>query len=324
MYSIFAYAFSISLICLLAITWSPLGRLVLDRPNQRSLHAAPVPRTGGIAILAGASFSLMFVELPEQIPLLIALALGGVSFLDDLFNLPSLVRLIAHLAGAAIVLALCPPRPDLPLAMLLLLGIGWITNLFNFMDGSDGLAGGMAVFGFGTYAIAASNAGGNDLSALCLVLTLATLAFLLFNFHPARIFMGDVGSVPLGFLAGTLGFLGWQEGLWPIWFPILVFSPFFVDATLTLLKRVLRREKIWKAHREHYYQKLVRMGFGHRKTALLEYLLMLGIGVLSLEIREAPAEIQAVSLSIIAAIYFGLVIWIDTSWAKFTAESAQK
>src|SRR5262249_53435950 len=143
----------------------------------------------------------------------------------------------------------------------------WMINLYNFMDGSDGLAGGMAAIGFGCYGIAAL-AGGDYLCAtINLVVAASALGFLCFNFSPARLFMGDVGSVSLGFLAAVLDVVGWLRGDWPVWFGIVVFSPFIVDATVTLFKRALRGARVWEAHREHYYQRLVQSGWGHRKTA---------------------------------------------------------
>ena len=154
-----------------------------------------------------------------------------------------------------------------PIALALLaLAVAWITNLYNFMDGSDGLAGGMSVAGFGAYSIAAWLAGDAATGALCAAISGASVAFLLHNFYPARIFMGDVGSIPLGFLAAALGIVGWRNDAWPLWFPLLVFGPFIGDATVTFFKRVARRERVWRAHREHYYQRMVRMGFGHRGT----------------------------------------------------------
>jgi UDP-N-acetylmuramyl pentapeptide phosphotransferase/UDP-N-acetylglucosamine-1-phosphate transferase len=99
---------------------------------------------------------------------------------------------------------------------------------------------------------------------VCAGVAAAAAGFLCFNFHPARIFMGDVGSVPLGFTAGALGLVGWRSGAWPLWFPLLVFAPFILDATVTLLRRALRGEKVWQAHRSHYYQRMVQMGLGHR------------------------------------------------------------
>src|SRR6185436_356022 len=106
-------------------------------------------------------------------------------------------------------------------------------------------------------------------------------------------FLGDVGSIPLGFLAGGLGLLGWRNDLWPLWFPLLVFGPFIGDATLTLVRRLLRRERVWHAHREHYYQRMVRMGFGHRGTAWTAYAVMALCAGAALVGRGQPPAMQA-------------------------------
>lgn len=316
-------AFGIALACLFVLVSAPVRRLVLDRPNDRSLHAVPVPRTGGLAIVAGVAGSLAFAGSREQAPLLIALALSAVSFGDDLFGLPTLLRFVAHIAAAAGILALMVPHADPVVFLLLLVAIAWLTNLFNFMDGSDGLAGGMAVVGFGACAFAAHVDGVAWLAVACVAVSSAALAFLLFNFPPAKIFMGDSGSIPLGFMAGAVGVAGWQAGVWPLWFPVLVFSPFAVDATLTLGKRLLRGDKVWVAHREHYYQRLVRMGFGQRNTALAEYLLMASCAGIALAVRNAPYALQMASLGACAAGYAGLALWIDSRWSRRAAENPQ-
>jgi len=139
----------------------------------------------------------------------------------------------------------------------LLLMIAWTVNLYNFMDGTDGLAGGMAVCGFGIFAVAAWQAGDLPLAQVAVVASAASAAFLIFNFPPANSVLGDVGSVPLGFLAAAIGLEGWINGVWPGWFPLMVFSPFIIDATIPLFKRVFRGARFWKAHRDHYYQRLV-------------------------------------------------------------------
>lgn len=316
-------AFVIALVCLLVLVSPPVRHLALDRPNERSLHAVPVPRTGGLSILAGAAASLAWVEAGNQGPLLIALALGAVSFADDMFGLPTLVRFLAHLAAAAAALLLIlPDRDPVPL-LFLLLGIGWLTNLFNFMDGSDGLAAGMAIAGFGTFALTAHMVGETWLAVASASVASASLAFLLFNFHPAKIFMGDVGSIPLGFLAGTLGVAGWHSHVWPLWFPVLVFSPFVVDATLTLAKRLFRGEKVWHAHREHYYQRLVRMRFGHRNTALAEYALMAVCAAAAVTARDAPQAVQMGVLVAATLIFAAIALWIDSRWVRFSANEAR-
>src|SRR5262245_1457719 len=168
------------------------------------------------------------------------------------------------------------------------------------MDRSDGLAGGMAVFGFSFYAVAAWLAGSTEFALVNLSIAAAAGAFLVFNFHPARIFLGDAGSVPLGFLAAALGLIGWLQRDWTGWFPILVFSPFIMDASVTLARRLLRREKVWQAHRDHYYQRLVRLGWGHGRTALAEYAVMFASGVAALAALALPAGPQAALLAAVA------------------------
>jgi UDP-N-acetylmuramyl pentapeptide phosphotransferase/UDP-N-acetylglucosamine-1-phosphate transferase len=308
-------AFAVALLTVWVLLWH-FGRIALDRPNERSLHLRPVPRTGGIAVLLGAAAGAWASASTLWLPALCAALLAVLSFTDDLRGVPTVLRLAAHLAAAALVSwYLLSPMHPVALA-LSALGIAWLTNLYNFMDGSDGLAGGMAVFGFGSYAAAALMAGDQPLAILSLSLAAAAAAFLIFNFAPARIFLGDVGSVPLGFLAGALGLAGWRDDAWPWWFPFLVFAPFIADATLTLCKRALRGEPVWRAHREHYYQRLVRLGAGHRATALAAYPVMLVCALAALYARGQPPEVQAPILAGVGALLAGAAVWIDLRWAR--------
>jgi len=153
--------------------------------------------------------------------------------------------------------------------------IVWMANLYNFMDGSDGLAAAMSLIGFGSYAAGAGLAGASVAASSLAALAAATAPFLLYNLPPARIFLGDAGSVPLGFLAAAFGMGGWLEHWWPAWFPVLVFLPFIADASATLLRRLASGARVWEAHREHCYQRLVQMGWGHRRTLALYGGLML-------------------------------------------------
>lgn len=259
---------------------SGLAAKILDRPNDRSLHHAPTPRIGGLAILAGILCGWLGLSYSHLFLMYIAtLVLAAVSFLDDLKNLPAWQRFLMHLAAAIAGVLLIAGEQTLPVLIIAVLAIVWMTNLFNFMDGSDGLAGGMALFGFTSFALQALAMGNVAFASLNAVIAAAALGFLLFNLNPARVFMGDVGSIPLGFLSGLIGFAGWSDGMWPAWFPILVFSPFIVDATATLIKRLLRGVRIWQAHREHYYQRLILLGHGHRKVAWLEYAFMVAAGL---------------------------------------------
>lgn len=310
-------AFSLSWLILLALLKSGAGRrLAMDEPNRRSLHSVPVPRVGGIAIViaALAAWSLR-PELKLTLALLTA-ALALISFVDDRKGLPVGLRLVVH-GLAALVVVSDLAGENLWLAAGLATYVVWMANCYNFMDGSDGLAGGMALFGFAAYGIAARLAGAEALAAMSFAVAAAAAGFLVFNFPPAKVFMGDGGSIPMGFLAASLGLLGWQQGLWPLWFPVLVFSPFVVDASITLLRRVLRGERFWQAHREHYYQRLIRMGWGHRRTALTEYALMAGVIASALMARGLSLPYQSLVLAGWAAFYGGVMMSIDKRWQRF-------
>jgi UDP-N-acetylmuramyl pentapeptide phosphotransferase/UDP-N-acetylglucosamine-1-phosphate transferase len=128
--------------------------------------------------------------------------------------------------------------------------------------------------------------------------------------------MGDVGSVPLGFLAGAFGIMGWIERAWPWWFPALVFSPFIVDASVTLARRATRREPVWEAHRDHYYQRMVQLGWGHRGTALAGYALMLACGVLGLVAASLPVAGQIAITGAVALAYAGMIAGIGRAWTR--------
>jgi len=202
--------------------------------------------------------------------------------------------------------------------MLLGLAIAWSANLFNFMDGSDGLAGAMALVGFGAYGVAAQAAGASGVAFFALAA--ATLPFLAVNRPHATMFLGDVGAVPLGFLAGAFGVAGILAGDWPAWFPPLVFLPFIADASVTLARRLLRGAPLAVAHREHYYQRLILSGWSHRRAALYEYALMVLCGVVALISLRQPLVGQFILLAALA-LTMALAMWaVDRRWRRFSAE----
>ncbi|MEO8038670.1 MAG: glycosyltransferase family 4 protein [Betaproteobacteria bacterium] len=290
-------------------------RAPLDLPNERSLHTRPVPRVGGLGIVAGVVASLLATSA-FGLTVSLAVALAVLSLVDDWRQLPVAARLSGHLSAAVVYCVVAVAAE--PVALIaLIVAVGWMTNLYNFMDGSDGLAGGMAAIGFGTYGLAAWTAGDAELAGLCGCIVAASIAFLRFNFQPARIFMGDVGSIPLGFLAAVLGIEGVIRGAWPGWFPAVVFAPFIVDASVTLLRRIARREKVWRAHRSHYYQRLVLMGWGHRRTALAEYVLMSGTGAAALLAARLPTAGQVGILGVLVLAYTVLAFSVDRRWSAF-------
>jgi len=259
-----------------------LRRAILDEPNARSSHSVPTPRGGGAGVLAMALPAWLAVvlldpfaaELPRAwlVPAL-ALALAGVSALDDLRGLPVGVRFAVQAAAVAAGLAalpgpvfhgFLPPALDFALAGLAWL---WFVNLFNFMDGIDGISAVETVaIGGGLFLVVAVAGVAPTLGALGLLLSAGALAFLYWNWPPARVFLGDVGSVPLGFLLGYLILALAGHGAWAAAAILPLY--YLGDATLTLIRRLLRRERVWRAHREHFYQQAVQRGLGHAAVSL--------------------------------------------------------
>lgn len=291
------------------------AHLPMDRPNERSLHELPTPRVGGLGIMSALAVASLW--LGDNTLLVItggALALAVVSLIDDMGGLSVRVRLVAHCATAALCMAALGVAGGW-LVFAVLVAV-WATNLYNFMDGADGLAGGMATIGFGAFAFVAWMAGASAVAAFCGALAGASLAFLCFNFPPARLFMGDVGSIPLGFLAAVIGMLGVQRGIWPWPFPLLVFLPFVADASVTLVRRVLRRENVSQAHRSHYYQRVVIMGATHRQLAWAAYALMLAMAALAFAQHLRP-EYSIGSILTAGLLHLAVFLGIDYRWRHF-------
>ena len=318
-------AFAVATLVAYILTRGRVASLALDKPNERSLHAVPVPRTGGIAVLVAASSAWFAFGAAPARPILAGIAvLAVVSLADDVRDLPPAVRFLAHLGTAAMGVHYLAGA-DVPFAVqaLLAVAVAWLINLYHFMDGSDGLAGGMALIGFLVYALAALAAGDFVFATTNLIIAASAAGFLVFNFHPAKIFLGDVGSVPLGFLAGALGVLGWHTGTWPLWFPVVAFSVFIVDSSVTLARRLLNRERVWQAHRDHYYQRLVRMGWGHRRTAWVEYSLMASTGALALLALGLPDWARLAVLGAVAAVYVLAIALVEHAWRSHAVARQQ-
>lgn len=292
------------------------ARLALDVPNDRSLHGVPTPRTGGLGLFLGAAIAWLVTGAGALAYLaLLTAAISATFLIDDVRSLSVGVRFAAQFI-AAIGFVIASGVQPIWLLPVLVLGIVWSMNLYNFMDGANGLAGGMAVIGFGAYALAALAGGASDLAIVSAIVAGAALGFLAWNFDPARIFLGDAGSIPLGFLAAAIGVLGWQQGVWPFWFPLLVFSPFVLDATVTLVRRALRGEKVWQAHKVHYYQRLVGLGWSHRRMALAEYAIMVAAAVSALMFRDAGWMVATVLIAVWVAAYAIIATAVDRQWRE--------
>lgn len=247
-----------------------LAKAIMDIPNERSMHKTPVPRGGGLAVMATIllALPLFATGLSAFLPPLGSsiLLLMTISWIDDKKHVSPAIRLPLHLVAAGIgSLALGDHAllfgGLLPFGLdraVLILGWGWFMNLYNFMDGIDGITGVETIccaFGAGLLLALAGAPDSATVLTLCTVIIGACWGFLMMNWHPARIFLGDVGSVPLGFLVGFLLLKLATMGT-PYLVPALLIPLYYLaDSSLTLLKRLIRGEKIWQAHRQHFYQR---------------------------------------------------------------------
>ena len=272
-------------------------RAMVDRPNDRSSHTVPTLRGGGLGLMAALLPVWIWITAqagrlgdPSQLLLIVgAAALMAISWLDDRRGLGPAPRFFTQIAVIAAVMAFLPPTLSLSGGLLplsldrLIAGLlwAWFVNLFNFMDGIDGIAGGSAAAMAVGLTLVALWRGPDQLEAVrSAMIAAAALGFLAWNWHPAKVFLGDVGSVPLGFLLGyELIRLAMDAGQ-----PMALIIPLYylADATLTLIRRALRGERVWRAHREHFYQRAVQNGRGHAQVARVAMRVQLGLAVLAL------------------------------------------
>ncbi len=261
---------------------------LLDIPNERSSHSAATPRGGGISIVVAATAALLLLRLLDGIRFDVFAALVGggsavaaIGLLDDRRRVPAGIRLIVHVAAAFWALFLLGGLPPLAIGSrvvdfgwvgyaLALLGIVWTLNLFNFMDGIDGIAASEAAFvTFGGALLSLVYGPPSDVLAVGVVFGGACLGFLRLNWPPATIFMGDVGSGYLGYVISVIAIAATRDNPVAIWVWLILGGVFFVDATVTLLRRAARRERLHEAHRCHAYQRLARHWGSHRRVTIM-------------------------------------------------------
>ncbi len=279
--SAIVFSFGTSFLVLKYLQFSDLQ----DIPNERSNHAAPTPRGGGLAIVATLIFFLIGSGAPNLLVWAI-LGCGIISYLDDCGGVPVLYRLAVHFGAAILALislpdvlffqGLIPPALDFAAATLLL--VFWL-NVYNFMDGIDGITGAQTVaMGVGVAILVAVGSKLYSGAAIdALAMAGAALGFLAFNWHPAKMFMGDVGSIPLGLMSGFLMFYLASHGHWHA--ALILPAYYVVDGGYTFLKRLLTGHKPWKAHSQHAYQQAVRRLIPHnivvRRIAVINSLLIM-------------------------------------------------
>lgn len=334
---IFLGAALVSAVVIFFVRRFALRTRLLDLPNERSSHTVPLPRLGGVGLVCGvwavsaatapirlhptlwmalfstlplylliyddllAAFGKHLKQMPKfatQFTASILLVLKSGLMLQTV-TLPSTGQF--HLGGAAI-----------PVTFLWLL---YVTNIYNFMDGIDGLAGSQGLLIAATLFGIATSAGSSALPILALAVAGASMGFLIFNRPPASIIMGDVGSAFLGFLLAAFGILGEGEGVSFLTMPILL-SPFLFDATYTLLRRLLRGENIFQAHRFHLYQRLVRLGVRPASVDILYMMALLPCGLSAILLSQGRAWASLAAFA--TFLTFGVigVCWVERKWNR--------
>ena len=258
---------------------------LLDQPVARSAHQVATPRGGGIAIVSATAVFLVFlyqqhfVSMQELLVLLCAVPVAVTGFVDDFKGLPVIIRLPVHLMSAFAALLLLGPVPEpffggwllLPAALqslLLMLALVWLLNLYNFMDGIDGLAAMQSLFVSAAAGLLLMNQQAG-LAWVCAGLFAACLGFMLLNFPPARLFMGDVGSTFLGFFFGLVALISHYQGSLSVWVWVLLMGSFIADTTYTLVRRALSGHRLTEGHSTHAYQHLARRTGAHTSVVLI-------------------------------------------------------
>ncbi len=289
----------LSLLCACAVATCLLGyplcklllRLqLLDQPNLRSSHNSPTPRGGGIAIVGVLVPCYAILGLIERGGLPLTLAAGGlmlavISFLDDCRGVPARVRFVFHFLAACILLATLMKDDgrfqwSAGTSGIVVVSLLWVvgyTNAYNFMDGINGIAGVQAfITGIGTAIVAGEGIHdwSNHITVMSTIVAGCAAGFLPHNFPKARMFMGDVGSAPLGFvLAGLALAAVFLCGPWSAVPLLLLHANYILDTCITMVRRFLRGERLYEAHKEHFYQRIVRAGASHTFTTLCELVL---------------------------------------------------
>jgi len=276
-----------------------LSRQMMDVPNDRSLHEVPTPRGGGLSFVVVFLAAVAGLAVAGLVPGHLALALGPggalvalTGWLDDRGHLPVRLRLAVQFLAAAVAVAALGGFDSLDLGwytitmgmagpILAAVGIVWMLNLYNFMDGIDGIAGVEAVTTAAFAGLFLAWKGAPGLAALCAVLAAAAAGFLLWNWPPAKIFMGDVGSGFLGYVFAVMALASEKAGAVPVLAWVLLLGVFVLDTTVTLFLRLRRGETIWQAHRSHYFQRAVQAGLSHRSVTVWTGLLNLCLGALA-------------------------------------------
>lgn len=300
---------------------------IVDMPGSRSSHKTPKPRTGGIAIFFAFAVSFSMGLIWKNVGLtqtqLAGLVIGFVCFfifglLDDILKfkapikafVPLIIIMLSIAMGMVIKTLTIPFFGRIELGVLsvplTLLWVFFFTNIFNFMDGIDGLAAGFSSIVSLFLLIVAAITGNYLIMVIAIAILGSSLGFLKHNFPPARIFMGDSGSLFLGFLFSEILVLGEITNSIPFTVPALLFGVFVFDGAFTILLRLLQGKNIFLAHREHLYQRLLMAGFSHQKVSLINYAISVILGLFALTIL---LSVNLISFLVLIAGFMVLLLW---------------
>lgn len=296
---------------------------IIDIPGGRKIHLEPIPLLGGlgIAIIFLTLFSLFSLVSFEMLGVLFAsLIIVIIGLIDDIFGLPPFVKLSFQILAAWLVI-ICGvsisltnnPNIDIPLTFLWIVGL---TNAFNLLDNMDGLSVGIAgIVSFFFFILGASQ-GQYLISSLSISLVGACLGFLRYNFHPAKIFMGDTGSMFIGFILSIIGIkLRFSRDAFSWAIPIIALGLPIFDTTLVVISRIIRKVKVSEGGKDHTSHRLVLLGLSHTKAVLLLYLVCMFFGILSLIL----ANVQRNGLFIIilfSSLFIGGIIFFERKWQR--------
>jgi Fuc2NAc and GlcNAc transferase len=299
---------------------------ILDRPVERSSHSSPTPRGGGLAVLATIVIGLVVGASLHLIDSRHAFALGGgiiilgtIGWIDDTRGLNARIRFLVHVMVAVWTLFMWGGMPEVAIGessvklgpagfIVAALGLVWSINLFNFMDGIDGLAGSQAALIQGGTAILLWSKGANSLALVSAVAASAAAGFLVWNWPPAKIFLGDVGSGALGYLICAIAIESENAHAVPIFAIIVLAGVFLSDATITLVRRSMRGYRPTEAHRDHAYQRLARVWRSHRAVTLVAA----GVTVVLLALAAIAAQVSKLALPIYLAgfVFLAALLWV--------------